>query len=346
MKILIVNKFGPQHPLGGGAEKRLEEVFTRIGEDHDVHLVTGTYEDARRTEQYNNITIHRFPLARGAVLTHLVLFILLPFYALRIQPDVIYEDISVAPWLAHLTCFWIPHTAIVHNFNGTQFLQHGKPRGVLFWLLDTTTLLLYKNQTMITVSAYMEETLAHHGFTDTHVIHNGVEQDLFDVQEDTRDHVLYLGRLAYRKGTDLLFDAWHTLRDDIDLHVAGANHGNYTIPEDVTYHGYVTEEEKRKLLGRTRAVLIPSRWEGYGIVALEAAATGTPVVANDAPGLREAVTNETGELVNFNNVTAVTDAISSVAESYDPTTARRYAEGFKWETTAERTKKVIEEGTC
>ena len=60
-------------------------------------------------------------------------------------------------------------------------------------------------------------------------------------------------------------------------------------PPAVRIHGRVTEEAKREILGAADLVLCPGTREGWGIVVMEAAGCGAPVVAYDIPGLRDAV---------------------------------------------------------
>ena len=79
----------------------------------------------------------------------------------------------------------------------------------------------------------------------------------------------------------------------------------------VRLHGFVEESEKHALLAQTHLLLVPGTREGWGIVAIEAAAHGVPAVAYDVPGLRDAVVDgETGVLV-----TATPEALAEAAVS-------------------------------
>lgn len=349
MKILVVNKFAPNHPDAGGAEKRLEEVCERLGQQHEIHVLgAANNTTAQETDAY---TLHHPPMLDNIFLIYLMLSVALPFYALYLKPDVIYEDISVFPWFAPFTCFWVNSVSIIHNFNGRELLTRKQyVKGSLLWVGDVLTKQMYRSETMIVVSKHMEEALEREGFEDIKLIHNGVDQDLYTVESKaTPDRLLYIGRLEYRKGPDLLFDVVDILPSSFDIHVAGANQGGYDIPSRIQYHGYVTEEAKQALLSKATYVLIPSRWEGFGIVALEAAATGTPVIANDVPGLREAVAgNDIGVLADFSNPQEVADLIWKVTRE----TSRRNASDLRenigtytWPHTAQQTNKVLRDET-
>lgn len=132
-----------------------------------------------------------------------------------------------------------------------------------------------------------------------------------------RPYLLYVGRIEPGKGVDELLGHHRALRrsdaDAPDLVLAGALH--MTLGgEGVRYVGRVSEEEKWDALAGARAVIVPSRFESLSLLALEAFAAGTPVVANghsevlrgqcarsgaghcytDAPSFIEAVKTATG----------------------------------------------------
>src|SRR5207245_2024000 len=100
--------------------------------------------------------------------------------------------------------------------------------------------------------------------------------------------------------------------------------------------GFVTDEEKRRLLRAAWAVVFPSPKEGWGISNVEAAACGTPAIASDSPGLRESVRHgETGFLVPHGDAGALAERMLALAA--DPAlvtglapAARAFAERLSW----------------
>ena len=71
-----------------------------------------------------------------------------------------------------------------------------------------------------------------------------------------------------------------------------------------------TRNDIPELLKKADIFFIPSTWEGFGIAAVEAMASGLPIVASDVPGLKEVVGTEAGILVNPESIKSMTDGLS------------------------------------
>jgi len=107
--------------------------------------------------------------------------------------------------------------------------------------------------------------------------------------------VLFIGRLAYQKGPDLLISALnHVHRDFRDMHLVVAGEGDLrpVLQEQarglpVTFTGYIPDSTYVPLLNACDLVVIPSRNEPFGLVLLEAWSAGRGVVASDVGGLSE-----------------------------------------------------------
>ena len=102
-----------------------------------------------------------------------------------------------------------------------------------------------------------------------------------------------------------------------------------SIGADVTFAGWVGDDEVRDLYRRSRAVLMPGV-EDFGMVPVEAQACGRPVVALAEGGVLDSVVDGvTGILVKERTVDAFADALSdSASRAFDPQAIRRHAESF------------------
>ncbi len=110
-----------------------------------------------------------------------------------------------------------------------------------------------------------------------------------DYSTERGDHITIIG-LSEHKGARTLFELAARLPDRPFLAVRGSwgeQHVPARLPHNVEVLGDV--EDMREVYSRTRLLLVPSVWETFGRVAIEAAASGIPVVSHPADGLIEAL---------------------------------------------------------
>jgi glycosyltransferase involved in cell wall biosynthesis len=133
-----------------------------------------------------------------------------------------------------------------------------------------------------------------------------------DVGEpDEPPHVLYVGRLSEEKGVRELAEA----ADGLPLAVVGDGPLRSLLPQTV---GFVPPAELGPYYERASVVVVPSRREGYGMVAREAMAHGRPVVATAVGGLVDAVEDGvTGVLVRPGDVAGLRDALEHLLGDVD-----------------------------
>ena len=116
-----------------------------------------------------------------------------------------------------------------------------------------------------------------------------------------------IGRAAPEKGFDVLIKAMGEV--DAELHLFGVGTEALTAGP-VHGHGPVSREEIAAALARAHALVVPSRREGLGMVALEALAVGRPVIASAVGGLVETVADGVdGILVPPDDPAALADAL-------------------------------------
>ncbi len=167
--------------------------------------------------------------------------------------------------------------------------------------------------------------------------------------------ILYVGRLVHEKGINILVDAMHRIlgRVDAKLVIVGDGYLKDELLGRVRYQGlvdkvYITgflDDSTLKLLYRTADVcVVPSLYEPFGIVALEAMAAGAPLVVSDTGGLSEVVEDGvTGLKVPPWNPNAIADAVIRILtdRGYGETLAqnafKRVMERYGWRRIAEKT---------
>jgi glycosyltransferase involved in cell wall biosynthesis len=162
-------------------------------------------------------------------------------------------------------------------------------------------------------------------------IFNGIDPVRFmdkTAHRHPRPYVLALGRLTHKKGFDMLLDAldqtsrtdWRPTQQPFDLIMAGdgeertaleAQARRLGLAERVRFHGRANPSEVVRLLNGCLFVVVPSRVEPFGIVALEGLAAGKPVLAADVDGMGQFLGQLQGSKPGFGA------AISRVAPTAD-----------------------------
>lgn len=197
-----------------------------------------------------------------------------------------------------------------------------------------------------------------------HVVLPGVDASLFHPTEPTtrpRRYVVAAARIEPLKGLDLAIRTIAEIDAGIrpDLLIAGGptDGADHTLDElralaveldvagRVHFIGPQSRDALAELLSHASAALIPSHSETYGLVALEAAASGIPVLATPTGGLSEAVTADSGILLDSRTprdwaaqlAALLTDAPRLTRLS---SSARRYAETRSWSRSTDETLAV------
>jgi glycosyltransferase involved in cell wall biosynthesis len=167
------------------------------------------------------------------------------------------------------------------------------------------------------------------------------------------DYLLFVGTLEPRKGLATLMDVLRLLQargqDVPPLVLAGPAgwgppvDGSGLSPGSVVRLGWVDDAQLRQVVAGATALVLPSRYEGFGLPPLEAFACGTPVVASDLPVLRE-VSGPLASYAPVGDAEAFAEAVLRVLDDDggpDARLARRdRAAGFTWERCAQRTLAV------
>ncbi|MBT8216347.1 MAG: glycosyltransferase [Acidimicrobiia bacterium] len=132
------------------------------------------------------------------------------------------------------------------------------------------------------------------------------------------DYFLFVGRLSEEKGIATLLAAWSQVPHTERLEIIGNGPLNSEVEAfaarhpGVTWQGRVSNDEAVRAMGRAKALIFPSVWyETFGRVAMEAFATGTPVIGSDLGAVAEVVAgSDAGMLFEPGNASELAKAIN------------------------------------
>ncbi|MCF6691502.1 glycosyltransferase [Raoultella terrigena] len=159
----------------------------------------------------------------------------------------------------------------------------------------------------------------------TFVIYNGVKVSslsntnhsacLSDEHKSKKIKILFLGRFDYQKGYDqLLYIIKKLCKSKYHFDIIGEavnNNSEKINAPNVEYHGWLPQNELGLHFSNADFLIMPSRWESFGLVAVEAQLYGLPVLANKCSSLPEVIDdNRTGVLLDFSDLESVVDFIS------------------------------------
>jgi glycosyltransferase involved in cell wall biosynthesis/cellulose synthase/poly-beta-1,6-N-acetylglucosamine synthase-like glycosyltransferase/O-antigen/teichoic acid export membrane protein len=351
-RILIFNWRDTKHKFSGGAEVYVHEIAKEwVKDGNHVTLFSGNDGQGKRYEMIDGVQIVR---RGGFYLVYVWAFF---YYILRFRGkyDVIVDCENGIPFFTPLYVRK-PIFCLLHHVHQDVF-YHSLPRP-LAWLASTLEKdvmpFFYKEVKFITVSESSRREMESFGLGKKGIIvmHPGVDFSTFsDILVERTPHptVLYLGRLKGYKSVNVLIRAFRivvTERPEARLIIAGSGEEESYLkrlvkelrltPDQVHFTGQVDDEQKIQLLQSSWMLVNPSFMEGWGIVAIEASACGTPVIASDVPGLRDSVRNEqTGYLVPYGDVSAFAEKILLIIRDRElrdgmSINAKEWAVNFDW----------------
>ena len=348
MRIVEVNAF--HYPFMGGIEHRMHHICRRLGKEHEVFVLTSRLPDTKEREEMDGYTVVRLPSK--------FINIYNPPYA-RIY-DVKEALDELKPDLVNLHYRWAGSlTKGVLQFKGPKvYTCHntlGEGMGLVHYMSEMNDRMFLRKldqfQKVVCVSDYMKKEVAARGFPDEQLvtIYNGV--DLPNVRTKTGDYALFMGRIVRLKGLEHLIRAMADTKLQLKICGEGPERKNMErlsqrlgLTDRIDFMGWVSEEEKVKMISECRMMVIPSVHEAYGMVAAEAMSYGKAVIASNTGGLPEVV-GDAGLLVPPHNETALAEAINWLDDDDAligklGLAARERMKGFSWDEMADRTAKT------
>lgn len=312
----------PRMPGAGGGSVRTAETNARLSEHFDIDVVSARYPGCRPYEDHG--VRYSFAGTRGPRTARIMsYFAAQPAVVRRLQPDLVVEDFG-----APISSWGLPRVTRRPTVGVVQWLFAAeKSQQYHLPLTGVESFGVRSHRTLICVSDDLGSRLqARNPAADVHVIPNGLPQEALDHRGGGGGGFRFLGRLEdAQKGLSLLVQAYGLVahRTPIDLFVAGEGPdraemsrlvSELELQDRVHFVGAVPYADRLDWLADADVVVMPSRYETFGMVAAEALSTGSPVVAFDIECLRSLVDDTVGRRVPAFEVEQFAQAMLQLAQ--------------------------------
>lgn len=373
MRILILNSEYP--PIGGGAGNASAHIAQDlVAQGQEVTVLTSTFARLPREEIRDGVRIIRLPSLRrradrSSALEQLIfMLVAIPWgfaWVLKLDPQIVLAFFGapggVAAW-AWSFFRRLPYVVCLRGGDVPGFRPYDF--GLFHRLLGPLLRMVWRRAAAVVANSrgLRELGVAFEPRVPIRVIPNGVEVAKFQV--DQRDwqpaRMLFVGRLVYQKGLDLLLNA---LADLIDipwqLSIVGdgprkdwlwERAADLGLVGRINFEGWQARESLRQYFREANLFVYPSRHEGMPNALLEAMAGGLPAIATRIAGNEELVKEgKTGLLIPPDDVEALRNALqnllsdAALRESMGKAALQRARTKHSWKDISDRYLALLEE---
>jgi 1,4-alpha-glucan branching enzyme len=376
--VLILSWEYPPNIVGGLSRHVYDLANNLVKKGKRVHVLTARSKDSLSYETVEGVTIHRVhPLHPYEENFFKWVFDLNQSFVQYAHELISLEKIThihAHDWIVSTSAIKLKEYYSLPLITTIHATEHGRNQGIYTELQQKIhqeeQLLVAASNHLIVCSDHMKEEVKSLFTFDVpiEVIPNGVElerlQHLPSDQsiQESRPYFFSIGRMVHEKGFETLIRAASLLKNEghrVSFIIAGKGPmlehyrqlvKNENLDDMVFFTGFISDEKRNSYLKDCLAVIFPSLYEPFGIVALEAMAFKKGVVASDTGGLKSIVKHEhTGLLFQPDNESNLYELLLSLIE--EPGKSERLGEvGFRmaksmfsWERIADQTIHVYED---
>lgn len=244
------------------------------------------------------------------------------------KPDIIHAHVCYpAGYIASVLSdeFNVPFVITEHMgpFPFKELLKNGKP-------INEIVTAFKKSSSVIAVSDSLADDIEFYNLAKSIVIPNMVDERFFKPAVPAKEKFIFftLGGLTSQKGIeDLLYAIalWNPPASDVEFRIGGdGSEKNYymklakslKIDDRVKWLGTVSRDEAPVLFGECHAYIMPSKHESFGVVFVEAIASGKPVIATRCGGPESIVNKTNGLLVEVGDIQGLAESMSILMKNW------------------------------
>lgn len=293
LNIAIMDMDSLKNPFwGAGQARATREVGKRLAKKHNVIVYCSKYPRYKDYVEdginYKHIGIE----SKSSKITNLAYILSLPFAVSKIKADIIIEEFN-APFSVNISPLLtkIPIIAIPTIFSADKF---ARKYHIPFDLVERFGIKFYKyflpysNTDSSKIKKLNPKAIYK-------IIPVGVGEEYFKIKHHKPEYILFLGRFdIHQKGIDLLLQSYAKVAKKINYPLILAGHGsdenkireiikNLNIKDNVKIVGPAYGKTKFDLISKAVFVAFPSRFDELSLWAMEALASGMPIIAFNVP---------------------------------------------------------------
>ena len=388
MKILMLTWEYPPRIVGGIA-RVVNDLSKRLIKDgHDVTVVTYREGNAPYFEDDKGVKVYRVDNFMINPNNFIDWIMQMNFNMIAKANEIIakegaFDVIHAHDWLVAYAAKTLKNSYDIPIVSTIHATESGRNSGIhdetQRYINDTEWMLTYESTEVIVNSNYMKrelQSLFGLPFEKINVIPNGININMFNGVEkdydfrrkyalDNEKIILFMGRLVYEKGVQHLISAMPKILagyHDAKLVIAGkggmldelrAQVNSLGISNKVYFTGYMDSKQVCKMYKCADVSVFPSTYEPFGIVALEAMLSGTPVVVSDIGGLNEIVEHGVDGMKSYaGNPNSLADSILALlynpqlADSVVKKAKAKVKNEFNWAKIAQDTHFAYQKAIC
>jgi glycosyltransferase involved in cell wall biosynthesis len=339
----------------GGAEKRIYEMGRRLTTYDEVHVFGIKWWEGTKDIDLDGIHLHGICKPLSLYAGERRSFREAIRFAGSLGPLSAYDlDVIDCNQFPYLHCFpsklisrlnGIPLVVTWHEFWDNYWKEYLGPIGVLGKLTERAV--LRAADKAIAVSEATKDHLVHLK-QDIELVPNGVDIAFIDSVAPAKISVdtLFVGRLIRQKNVDLLIRALPT---DATLCIIGDGPEKENlislakeVNATVRFVRTLSYADLISVMKAANSLVLPSTREGFGIVALEALACGTPVITTNVEmnAAKELITHEENGFLVSPTVNAIRSALSEISKKQMHRAAKASAAPFDWNLLSEKLRNI------
>lgn len=228
------------------------------------------------------------------------------------NPDIIHLHSTFSGFFVRLYYFFkIKRPKIIYCSHGWSFLMDtSKIKKIIYIWVEK--ILSLKTDVIINISDYEYKKSISYGINKNKsiVINNAINtrikkhnKKIIDYKKN-KINFLFVGRLDRQKGFNKLYN-YFSQKTNYILHVVGESviqKKEYIKRDNIIFYGWINSSDIHNCYLDSDVVIIPSRWEGFGLVAIEAMKYSKPTIVSNRGALKEVVDDgANGFVFDFNN---------------------------------------------